>query len=210
MPLESAATLPAGDTGIQVEGGYHSRVFGPEVLSGTVRVRHGVGDGVEVAVDGSALRLDVDRPPGSRVSTSVHAARAGAKVRLAKPVSVAGGFGGGYSAGGAFVSPEAGPILAFENRYLVPFLATRFGVSQPLSPRPVDTSEAQDGSAVDRPRTTWIATGVVGLRVPLGWSEPEAGTVRGSLLAGVGMTHLADTRDKDTFGQLALGGELVL
>jgi hypothetical protein len=172
-------------------------------------VRHGVSDDVDVAFEGSAMHIDADLPEGTRVARGVYSARGGAKVRLARPLAIAGGFGGGYSAAGAFVSPEAGPILAWENRYAVPFVATRFGVSQPISARTLDVSQDQDGSRLDRPRTTWIATGVLGLRVPLGWSEPEAGTVRGSLLCGLGLTHLADNRDKDTFTQLSLGGEVV-
>ncbi|OJY25749.1 MAG: hypothetical protein BGO98_34585 [Myxococcales bacterium 68-20] len=209
MPLESAATLPMGDTGIQVEGGTHGRIFGPDLLSGTVRVRHGIAEDVDATGEVSAMHVDVHPDVPTSTSTFVHAARGGAKVRLAKPLAIAGGFGGGFSAAGAFVSPEAGPIVAWENRYVVPFLATRFGVSQPISPRAVDTSEQQDGSRIDRPRTTWLATGVAGLRIPIGWSEPEAGTLRGSLLAGAGVTHVADNRDKDTFSQFAVGGELV-
>ncbi len=207
MPLESAATLPRGDTGIQLEGGTHGRTFGPDVLSGTLRIRHGLSEDVDVSTDVSAMHVDV--APNAKVSSFIYAARGAAKVRLAKPIAIAGGFGGGFSAAGGFVSPDVGPIVAWENRYLVPFLATRVGVSQPVSSRSLDTSEAQDGSRIDRPRTTWLATAVLGLRVPIGWSEPEAGKLRGSLLAGVGLTHVADDRDKDTFGQLAAGGEIV-
>jgi hypothetical protein len=206
MPLESAATLPAGDIGLQVEGGVHGRAFGPTILAGSARVRHGLARDLELAVDASALHVGVEAGHHPR---AIYSARGGAKVRLARPLALAGGFGGGYSAAGAFVSPEVGPILAWENRYAVPFVATRLGVSQPVSPRALDVSEAQDGSGVEQPRTTWIASAVLGVRVPLGWSEPEAGTTRGSLLGGLGLTHLADNRDKDTFVQLAVGGEVV-
>lgn len=209
MPLESAATLPAGDTGLQIEGASHDRIFGPTILSGTVRVRHGVTEDVDVSADVSMMHLDVHADAPITTSKTVRSARGGAKVRLAKPLAIAAGFGGGYSAAGAFVSPEIGPTVAWENRYVVPFFATRFGVSQPISSLPIDTSQAQDGSRIDRPRTTWLATGVVGLRVPLGGSEPQPGRVRGSLLAGIGATHVADDRDEDTFGQIAVGGELV-
>ena len=37
LPLESAATLPPGDTGIQVEGGEHGAWFGFQAASGTLR-----------------------------------------------------------------------------------------------------------------------------------------------------------------------------
>jgi len=209
MPLESAATLPRGDTGIHVEGGSHGRMFGPNLLSGTARVRHGIAEDVDVAAEVSTMHVDVRPDVPTSASTFVHSVRGGAKVRLAKPLAIAGGLGGGFSAAGAFVSPEVGPIVAWENRYVVPFLATRFGVSQPISPRAVDTSQQQDWTRIDRARTTWLVTGVAGLRIPIGWSEPEAGTLRGSLLAGAGVTHVADARDKDTFGQVAVGGELV-
>jgi hypothetical protein len=209
MPLESAATLPLGDTGIQVEGGSHGRMFGPDLLSGTVRVRHGIAEDVDVAAEVSTMHVAVHPEVPISTSTFIHAARGGAKVRLAKSLAIAGGFGGGFSAAGAFVSPEAGPILAWENRYVVPFLATRFGLSQPISPRALDTSQQQDGTRIDRARTTWLATGVAGVRIPIGWPSPEAGTLRGALLAGVGVTHVADSRDKDTFSQFAIGGEVV-
>lgn len=211
MPLESAATLPEGDTGIQVQGGMHAAVFGPSALSGTVRVRHGVAKDVDLDVEASALRIQTNADPAVPTSRTSDSLALGAKVRVADALAISGALGGGYSAGGAFVSPEAGPILAFENRYFVPFLATRFGVSQPISPRDVDTSEAGQppGTYVDRPHATWIATAVLGFRIPIGWTEPEAGTTRGSILAGAGVTHLADSRDKETFGQLALGGEIV-
>jgi hypothetical protein len=209
MPLESAATLPRGDTGIQVEGASSSRIFGPSVVSGTLRVRHGVTDDLDVAVEATAAHIDAEADVPTPTSRAIHALRGAAKLRLAKSFAIAGGLGGGWSAAGAFVSPDVGPIVAWENRYVVPFIATRVGVSQPISPHEVDTSQAQDGSRIDRARTTWLVGGVVGLRVPLGWAKREAGTLRGSLVAGIGMTHLADDRDKDTFGQLALGGEIV-
>jgi hypothetical protein len=211
VPLETAATLPKGDTGVQLEGGGSGALFGPGVASGTARVRHGVTGDLDVSFEGSLMRI-VDTPePAVDLSRNVYAARAGVKARLHPALSVAGGVGGGASAGGAFVSPDVGPIVAWENRYVVPFLSARGGVSQPLGAKKVDTSTVDDGPGtfVESPRTTWLVSVTTGVRVPLGWAEPEAGKTRGSLLAGVGMTHLADTRDDATFSHLAFGGELV-
>ena len=209
LPLESVATLPEGDTGVQLEGGIHSRLFGPDVLSGTVRVRRGVADDLDASIEASTMYVQGENARPVRASRAIHAVRGGVKWRFAKPLETTAGVGAGYSAGGAFVSPEVGPILAWENRYLVPFVATRFGVSQPIGARAVDVSDAQDDSRLEKPITTWLATGVVGLRLPIGWARPQAGTVRGSLLAGFGVTHLFDTRQDDTFGQLSIGGEIV-
>jgi hypothetical protein len=209
LPLESVATLPEGDTGVQLEGGVHNRLFGPSVLSGTARVRRGMSDDLDASIEATTMYVQGENPKPVRASRAIHALRAGVKWRFAKPLAMTAGVGGGYSAGGAFVSPEVGPIVAWENRYLVPFIATRLGVSQPIGARAVDVSDAQDDSRLEKPVTTWLATGVVGLRVPIGWAEPQRGTVRGSLLAGLGVTHLFDTRQDDTFGQLAVGGELV-
>ena len=209
LPLESAATLPRGDTGIQAEGSANPEVLGPNVLAGSVRVRHGLTDDVDVEVGGSVMHVAADTKREVPVSTGIYAARGGAKVRLASPLAITAGFGGGYSAGGAFVSPDVGPVLAWENPYCVPFLATRFGVSLPISPRAVDTSEAQDGSRAHRPHATWILTAIGGVRVPLGWSESPKGKVRGSVLAGLGMSHLVDDRTSADFVHLALGGEVV-
>jgi hypothetical protein len=209
LPLETAATLPPRDTGIQIEGGTHSTIFDPRLLSGTVRVRHGLEDDLEAAFEASVVHVDVDAP-ASGTSRNIHSIRAGLKYRVWKHFAVAGGFGGGYSAGGAFLSPDLGPIVAWENRYLVPFLSGRAGWSSPISPRTVDVSANDEPPRtwLSRPKPTWLLGVTTGLRVPLGWTVPEAGTLRGSLLAGVGFTHVADTRGQDTFLQGAVGGEI--
>jgi hypothetical protein len=218
VPLESAATLPRGDTGVALEGAHSGTIFGPEVLSGAARIRHGVSEGLDVSAEATLMRLSGTPAPAADVSRNVYAGRIGAMGQLVSPespwaptVAVTGGLGGGVSAAGGYVSPDAGPIVAWENRWAVPFLSLRGGVSQPVGARSVDTSSVDDGPGryVDTPRTTWIAAATAGVRVPIGWAEPEAGKTRGSLLAGLGFTHLADTRDDETFAHLALGGEVV-
>jgi hypothetical protein len=210
LPLETAATLPEGDTGVQLEGGQGGALFGPDLAFGSARVRHGLTGDLDLDVDATLIRV-TNGDSAVDVSRNIYAVRGGVKARLVSALSLAAGLGGGYSAAGAFVSPDMGPILAWENPYAVPFLTGRVGFSQPISPRPVDTSSASDGPGafVETPRTTWIVTVAGGIRVPIGWAEHPAGTTRGSLLAGLGFTHLADTRDKETYSQLALGGELV-
>lgn len=210
MPLETAATLPPGDTGIQVEGGNHSSVFRPQLWSGTLRVRHGLSENIDLALEASAVHIDADAS-SNPTSRNLHSLRGGLKYRVMKHFAVAGGVGGGYSAGGAFMSPDVGPIVAWENRYVVPFVSARGGLSSPIAPRTVDLSSNGDppGTTSSRPKPTWLLALAAGLRIPLGRSEPEHGTLRGSLLAGVGVTHLADVRDKVTFLQLSCGGEIV-
>jgi hypothetical protein len=195
LPLESAATLAQGETGMQLEGGAHGAVFGVAAKSGTVRVRRGVDDANEVSAEVSVLH--VDNAAAARVNTypNVFAIRGGAKHRVTRWFSVMGGLGGGASDGGGFCSPDVGGVVAFENPYLVPFLSARAGLSVPFDARRVDTG-AKTGP--EAPPTTGYAGAVIGARVPLGACDTNACGVRGSLLAGVGFTSFTYAGGEDT------------
>src|ERR1700733_15361834 len=65
FPLETAATLPTGDTGIQLEGAAHGAVFGASAASGTMRVRHGIDDATDASVEVSVLHIEGAQPGDS-------------------------------------------------------------------------------------------------------------------------------------------------
>jgi hypothetical protein len=208
LPLESAATLSPGETGMQLEGGAHGAVFGVSAKSGTVRVRRGVDDATDVSAEVSILHVE---NTSAQVNTypNVFAIRGGAKRRITRWFSLTGGLGGGASDGGGFISPDVGGVLAFENRYLVPFLSARAGFSFPFDARPVDTG-AKTGP--EAPPTTGYAGAVTGLRVPLGGCDERTCGARGSLLAGVGFTSFAYRGGEDesqTVLSIAGGAEVV-
>ena len=208
LPLESAATLAAGETGVQLEGGTHGAVFGPSGESGTMRIRHGIGSDTDVSGEVSVLHVDGNSAGGTY--PFLFASRVGVKHQALRWLSLTAGLGGGASAGGGFLSPDLGVIIAYENRYLVPFLGLRASVSVPFDTHPVDTGLAGSdpaGQYVYTPPFTWIGGGIAGLRVPIGWCARCR--VRGSLLGGVGLTYLAYTGADTGVLSVAAGGELV-
>jgi hypothetical protein len=189
---------PAGNgrTGEQLE---IARAPEADVTAGTIRVRHGFGDDLDVAFEGSAIHVPFSRGAAIRA----WGARTGVKQRVARGVALSGGLGGGGFRGGPFAAPDAGAIAAYENPWLVPFAAGRGAISVPLQPRGVDL----DGE-VARPKATWYGALVIGARMPIGWSPPEPHDLRGSLLAGWGYTWVVDAERSARMTSWALGAEL--
>lgn len=200
LPLETAATLHRGDIGVQAEGGPSGAVLGFGAFSGTARVRRGMTDKLDASLEGSVVRITGNA--ATDVNKTIIASRIGAKYRLHEFVAVTGGVGGGGSAGGGFVSPDLGVIVAAENPYVVPFVSFRGSVSQPIGAKAVDVTARGEapGTDVGIPRTTWLANGTLGLRVPIG---------KWSILGGVGVSQLADAHDGQRFVSAAGGLEAV-
>jgi hypothetical protein len=210
MPLESVATLAPGETGVQLEGGLHGALFGPSGESGTLRVRHGIQQGTDVSMEASAMHIDGNSVAGTY--PFLFAGRAGVKREALPWLSLTAGLGGGASAGGGFVSPDVGVIVAYENRYAVPFFSLRASASLPFDTHAVDTGQAGSdtvGRFAYTPPLTWIGGGSAGLRVPLGWCDAGPCPVRGSLLAGLGLSYLGYDGASTGVISLATGAEVV-
>ena len=205
LPLESVATLSRGETGVQGELGGASWIDG---TTASIRARRGVTERTEVSAEASVLH--VGRRSAAGTNRDGYAGRAGAKYMVSPWLALAGGLGGGGSAAGGFFSPDLAVIVAWENRYAVPFLSGRASLSLPVNARQVNVTEVGDAiTFVGTPERTWIFGATTGVRVPLGSSRPGGGAVRGNLLVGVGMTHLQDSKDDQDVLQLGFGGELV-
>jgi hypothetical protein len=205
LPLESVATLARGETGVQGELGGVSWIDG---TTASIRARRGFTERTELSAEASVLH--VGRRSAAGTNPNGYAVRAGAKYAVWPWLALAGGLGGGGSAAGGFFSPDLAVIVAWENRYAVPFLSARAGLSLPLEARQVDMTEVGDSATfAGTPERTWIFGATTGVRVPLGSSRPASGAVRGNLLVGVGMTHLQDSKDDQDALQLGFGGELI-
>jgi hypothetical protein len=217
LPLESSATLPAGRTSVGGEIGKSSAIFGPDLSSQAVRVRHGFGGGFEVSADGSHLHVDGTSTAG--VDQNAYAGALGAKINLGtKHLALTASTGYGTAATGRFTSNELGVIAAFENRYFVPFISLRAGVSVPIDRRSVDTSSTQtnlarlapgttassvtmtmSGSDVSAPDTTMFRAVTIGFKIPL---QSMA------IYAALAGTTLSDRTDSEGFLQAGLGVEV--
>ncbi len=167
FPLESAKVLNDGEWGIQGEIGGGGRVFGPTMITGVVRARHGLGHNLELSIQGSAIGITGDPEWTSDAHRGVYAGRLGIKYQVARFFSLTTGLGGGWSAGGGFISPDFGGIVGWENRYFVPFVTLGGYVSGPLNPQNVRFTSDDDEVFIGKPDTAvgWY-TGV-GFRVPV-------------------------------------------
>jgi hypothetical protein len=204
LPLESVATLPRGETGVQGEFGGVSWIDG---ATASIRARRGFTDRAEVSAEASVLHVGHRSAAGTK--RDGFGARAGAKYALASWLAITGGLGGGASAAGGFFSPDLAVIVAWENRYVVPFLSGRASLSLPVGARQVDVTGTDDTTTfVGTPTRTWILGATAGVRVPVGSPAPGSGA-RANLLAGVGATHLQDATEDQSVLQLGLGAELV-
>lgn len=209
MPLESPETLAPGETGVAVEGTHHGEVFGPDVTGGTLRVRHGLVEDVDGVAEAGVLHVHGDSEAGTH--PNAYSLRLGTKFQLVEHFAFTMGVGGGGSAAGYFFSPDVGVVLGYENEYLVPFMSFRTTFSLPIAPEEVDTTEVgnADEPQLGTPKLTGGLAWTAGLRLPLPAGDPEHEGLRGSLVLGIGMTHLYDGDDDANLIGVGAGGELV-
>jgi len=132
---------------------------------GAIRVRHGIGDDVEVgaSLSGMYMHLDVQDgryPPGMWLSGKLEA-----KYRLAPPVALVTGAGGGFSPQSSFLGLDLGVIVGRpEPRVVDPYGQLRLSFSAPVGPsRLLDT---EDGSGVVEPAL--YVLGGTGLLIHIG------------------------------------------
>lgn len=202
VPLETVAPVGEGRTGLQLEGATSPGL----ATSGALRVRHGVGEDTDLSVEGTAIRIPPytsSPPPDDRLDT--WALRAGAKHRLARALAITGGAGAGIFPGGPFVAPDGGLITSWDNGIVEPFASLRLSVSLPLASNKV----VEDGRRLV-PRRAWYCGPTVGVRVPLGWTPPRRGDLRGAVLAGATYTWRSeDLLDAPlAFIAFAIGAEI--
>lgn len=219
--VDTSRTLGEGRTSVKAEGSYSASVWGPRVRSHRLTLRHGLHEKVDLLVAPALTQVVRESSGGSR--GEIYALAAGAKYAPIKHFAVVGGFGAGYSAAGAFVSPSLGFILAYENPYVVPFLSSTVFISAPMGTRSVrvpvsrgddpdlpkvlgDTAGGEDWVAL-KPARTYGWQSSVGARVWL--NSDQRAQVQSSLLLAAGWTTLVDhfgMRESEVY----LGGSVAL
>lgn len=204
VPLETAAPVGDARSGLQLEGA--KQAGGASATSGALRLRHGIDDDTDVSVEATAIRIPpytTSPPPDDRLDT--WALRAGAKHRLSRSLALIGGAGAGLFPGGPFVAPDGGLVTSWNNGYVEPFASLRISVSLPLESKKV----VEDGRQ-QVPRRAWYYGPTAGLRVPIGWTGPRRGELRGALLAGATYTWMSEDllAAPAAFIAYALGGEM--
>ncbi|MCA9580634.1 MAG: hypothetical protein KC416_02495 [Myxococcales bacterium] len=210
--LESSRALDAGETTVRAGGGGASYDFGAALAHGSVKVRHGVGDGLELHAEGMAAFLLAES--ATNPHPGIYGLRVGVKHQPVPDVphfALFGGIGGGGSAGGGFIAPDLGFIVAWENPYFVPFLSGFLGMSVPIAPKSVDLSKPDEGpgAQVIEPQLTFLYGASLGARIPI---LGEADTPDLQLLIGLDFTGLHSsysgndiTREGESQGNAFLG-----
>lgn len=209
VPLDAPRVLNPGETAVSFTGSQTSSVFDANVNGGTVGVRRGLVERVEVQGEVSGYHVDADEQTRADISRNAVAGRVGTKVGLlGRHVSALAGVGGGHHAAGGFVTPDVGVTAGFDNPYFVPFVLGRIGMSQPIGAKTLDLSRPTEtpGSARTKPSTSGYYGFTLGGRVPI---EPKDAKIKGGVIGGVGYQHIRDKEDTRSGLGLTLGGEII-
>jgi hypothetical protein len=205
LPLESAQVLPEGGSAVAFDLGHAGALFGPELSAVGVRYRRNVAAELDGVAEASLLHVRGSGPDTSNPNALT--LRAGGKFGVWRHLALTFGAGGGASAAGGFVSPDLGLVLAFENRYFVPFVSVRGFASQPIHARRVRLGEDEDGyEQFGRPLLSFGFAAAAGVRIPLEHARDPASSV----LLGVHGARISDGHEEFGFGGLGVGLELVL
>jgi hypothetical protein len=210
LPLESAATLDEGDVAVQASATYHDSL-GSEGGGASVRARVGLVPQLEAQAEATYAYVDYD----DERSPHLGAGRLGLKLAIVEHLAVVAGFGAGSHAHGAFIAPDAGLIVGYENPYVVPWIALRGWVSVPVDAQSVTVTQDDGGDGMPDvfvlvpPNTAgWqLSTGV---RIPVS-IDTERGLGMNVLVGGgYARLHGLDGQNEHGFWQLEGGLELVV
>jgi hypothetical protein len=174
VPLETAKALHKGDFAIQGALAGGAAFWGPSVGAGTLQGRYGFGRSFEGALEaGFATIGQRDTDWNTTASHTLFSTRAGFKYEAVSWFAVQAGFGGGGSAAGGYISPDAGIIFSYQGESVVPFLAGGFYYSHPVSENAIVFRD-QNSVEVLLPDRTLGAYGNFGLRIPVTGSAPDS------------------------------------
>ncbi len=198
LSLEGPATVQSGHTRGRIQVAGHGIVFNGDFTSGNVRVRRGLNQRLELAVDGSVISAN----DSDTTETNMYMGRVGGKLGLGKSENLAltGGVGAGYSpAGGTMASADGGVTLGYNNRYIVPFTAVRTFMSAPINAREVRLGEEPD--QVDKA----TLTGGTGAEFGLSLVRKKF-----TLAAGIDITVIRDRDDTEAVFSFGAAFEVAL
>jgi hypothetical protein len=139
-----------------------------------VQGRYGCGRGFEGSAEAGFAALGKrDTDWDTSATHSMFAARAGFKYEAVSWFAVQAGFGGGVSAAGGYISPDAGLIFSYQGKAVVPFVSGGYFYSLPLAAKEIVFTGADDIEVL-RPDQTHGGYGNLGLRVPLTGSPSDS------------------------------------
>ena len=187
FPLEAAKTLYARETSLQLEagGGVNLTVGIPGF---NLRVRRGIVDQLDTSLELGYQRINTPDDNLANVDRHLGTGRVGIKYAIIDHVALTTGLGGGFWAGGGFLSPDLSMIFAWENPYCVPFIDGGAYTSHPVRARDISIIEDRTGDTQGdivraAPVFTYGWTTGFGLRIPV--TRPSGPTTAPAILLGI-------------------------
>jgi hypothetical protein len=198
LHLATPASAGKGNTLVTAAVGGGGEPFGPGVVAGELRARHGVAKSTDVGVTAAAVGLVGEHDFAIRHHAGIYSLRAFAHHELVpRFVALHAGVAGGGSAGGGFLSPDVGLTLGFENPHVVPYVSGTFFVSSPLTKNTLDMRKGNDTSDLREPYLSFGPRLGTGIRIPIG----PRGSPLGSIVFECGGTWLYGDDPADDRGR---------
>lgn len=198
--MEPAEPVGVDEIGTSATFSSFGQLFGMSARSGTVGLRHGFSDEMEVGFDANLVAIDDSRSVVDQ-SNRIWSARLAGKWApevFTDNAALSFGLGGGTSTGGDFFSPDIGAVFSLTNSYVIPFGSLHGFVSQPINAQPVDLSmdDEEPGTNVSTANTTWGFVYAMGIQVPINLSDAKI-----SPRLGMTISRMSDgNRDTGLFG----------
>jgi hypothetical protein len=189
--LESAKTAAPGETVVGARAAGYTAIFNPAVALGSVGVRRGVEEGIEVSADATYARVYYDGYPD--IDRDIFAARVGGKIaNQGGSAALAGGVGAGFApAAGGFGAVDVAGIVSYPNCYLVPFGDASLFASVPVGAKQVDfrNPDGTLAASVRADLTYGFGLGV-GLEIPLDHDRCRQGLTPARIQIGLNLASL--------------------
>ena len=194
VSLDSARTAAPGETVAGVHAAGYAAVFDPSVGVGSVGIRRGVTERIEVDADATWARVVYDGFPD--IDCDIFAGRVGGKLANGRGWgALTAGVGGGYApAAGGFTALDVGAVVSYPNCFAVPFADGTTFASVPIGARQVDFRNV-DGTLAgsDKADPTFGFGLAAGVEIPLDRARCRRGLTPARVQLGVGGNSLFPT-----------------
>jgi hypothetical protein len=134
MPLGSARTPAVGEGDVQLDGNASGEVFGPGIVAGNARYRHGVADNVAVTADAGFVRVSGDSTENPWAGLGRAGVQVASEANEDLDVAVFAGIGGGYApAAATWASTDVGVMMSGDNKHVRPIFLVDAYFAQPFA-----------------------------------------------------------------------------
>jgi hypothetical protein len=191
VSLESAPAVAPGETVVGARGAGYVSLSTPPVGVGSVGIRRGVQNGLEVEADATWARVRYDDYPD--IDRNIFEGRLGAKLaNQAGWGALTAGVGGGFApAAGGFTAVDIGGVISYPSCFAVPFASATVFASFPIGAKQVDFRNTDGSLAASDTASTTMGFGLGGgLEIPLDRERCRRGLTAARLQVGFALYNL--------------------